>query len=233
MTSANGVHHIALSTADIRTQIDFFTDVLGMKLVALFPMQGVPGAIHAFVEGEVAGLISFVQLPRNAEIGIEYGKTHAGNGMSPSAPGTLQHLALRVEDSDALLAMRDRIRSRGVNVLGPIDHGMCESIYFGGPEGLTLEIAASSGDVDPASWVDPETLRELGVAEEQLARWTRPAPYTRPETPVPQPPLDPDKPHMRYPRAVYEKMLEMSDAEVSAQVSYPDPPVPHPAKANA
>ncbi|MBU6272284.1 MAG: VOC family protein, partial [Betaproteobacteria bacterium] len=31
----NGVHHLALCTADIKQQIDFFTDVLGMELVAL------------------------------------------------------------------------------------------------------------------------------------------------------------------------------------------------------
>jgi catechol 2,3-dioxygenase-like lactoylglutathione lyase family enzyme len=34
-TRPNGVHHLAVSTADIKPQIEFFTDVLGCELVAL------------------------------------------------------------------------------------------------------------------------------------------------------------------------------------------------------
>ena len=98
MIKANGVHHIAFSTADIKGQIEFFSDVLGMRLVGLFPMHGVPGGIHAFLEGHAHCSISFVQLPAIADLEIEYGKTHAGNGASPSAPGTMQHMALNVDD---------------------------------------------------------------------------------------------------------------------------------------
>ncbi len=35
-----GLHHLAISTADIKSQIDFFTDKLGMELVALYWMHG-------------------------------------------------------------------------------------------------------------------------------------------------------------------------------------------------
>ena len=42
---------------------------------------------------------------------------------------------------------------------------------------------------------------------------------------VPQPTMDPTKPHLRYPRAVYARILETSDAEITATSSYPDPPV--------
>ena len=62
----------------------------------------------------------------------------------------MQHLALNVDDDAQLIAMRDRIRSRGVNVIGPIDHGFCKSIYFAGPEHLTLEISTSRAAIDPA-----------------------------------------------------------------------------------
>ena len=163
MIKARGVHHIAFSTADMKTQIEFFSDVLGMPLVAIFPMHGVPGGIHCFLEGSAECLISFVQLPEIADIEIEYGKTHAGSGSLPSAPGTLQHLALVVDTDDELLALRDRIRSRGVNVLGPMDHGMCRSMYFAGPEGLSLEIATSDEPVDPKHWLDPEAAAEVGI----------------------------------------------------------------------
>ena len=35
MTNPNGIHHLALSTGDMKGQIEFFTDVLGMRLMAL------------------------------------------------------------------------------------------------------------------------------------------------------------------------------------------------------
>ncbi len=233
MIKANGVHHIAISTADIKGQIAFFSDVLGMELVALFEMHGVPGGLHGFLEGSSRCLISFVQLPANAEIEIEYCKTHSGNGASPSAPGTMQHLALNVDDDAALLAMRNRIRSRGVNVIGPIDHGMCRSIYFAGPESLTLEIATSSEAVDAESWLDPATVREAGISEAELAQFKNPEAYESPGQPLPQPALDPEKPHMRYPRAVYAQMLKMSDAEIAESISYPEPPVKREATSEA
>lgn len=225
-TQATGVHHLAFSTADLKTQIEFFSDVLGIPLVAIFEMHGVPGGIHAFLQANERCLVSFVQLPAVAEIEIEYGKTHAGNGALPSAPGTLQHLALRVDDEDALLALRDRIRSRGVNVLGPIDHGLCQSIYFAGPEALTLEIATSCEAIDPARWLDPKAAKRVGLDAETLARCAAPKPFERPDTPVAQPDYDPARPHMHYPPEIYERLLEMSDAEVSAAISFPDPPVP-------
>ena len=125
------------------------------------PLQAARHAVHveqrhqrAFLRMNDHRYFSIVQLPRVAEIPIEIGKTHAGSG-GPSAPGTLQHLAFGVDTDADLLAMRDRIRSHGVNVIGPIDHGMCRSIYFAGPDQMTLEVATSQAAIDPAPWIDP------------------------------------------------------------------------------
>ena len=227
-TQANGVHHIALSTADMKGQVEFFSDVLGMPLVAIFPMHGVPGGTHCFLEASAHCLVSFVQLPAIADIEIEYGKTHAGSGALPSAPGTLQHLALNVDDLEELLTLRDRIRSRGINVLGPVDHGMCQSIYFAGPEGLTLEIASSQDPIDPREWIDPEAADSVGIDSETLARYASPEAFARPAEPISQPPYDPAMPHMRYPQAVYDRLLQMTDEQVAAAVSFSEPPVPRP-----
>ena len=49
MTTVNGVHHLAIATKDIKTQIEFFNDVLGCELVALYWMHGVEGAWHGFM----------------------------------------------------------------------------------------------------------------------------------------------------------------------------------------
>ena len=49
MATLNGVHHLAIMTADVKSQIEFFSDVLGMKLKALYWMHNVEGYCHAFM----------------------------------------------------------------------------------------------------------------------------------------------------------------------------------------
>ncbi len=137
----------------------------------------------------------------------------------------MQHLALNVDTVDELVNIRDRIRSRGVNVLGPIDHGMCQSIYFAGPEGLTLEVATSEAAIDQRAWIDPEVVALAGISDDKLARFKQPAGYAGEGGTVPQPPIDPSKPHMRYPPKVYERIMAMGDQEIFEASSETEPPV--------
>ncbi len=224
-TKPNGVHHLAISTADIKAQLAFFTDVLGMELVALYWMHGVKGAWHGFVKASDSCYIAFVEMPAIAEVPMEFGHTHAGSGGGVSAAGTMQHVALNVDTDEQLLALRDRIRSRGVNIYGPIDHGMCKSMYFAGPENLTLEIATSAQPIDARAWIDPEVVALANISPEELARFTRPAAYPGHGGAVAQPPIDPARPHMHYPPERYAAMMAMSDADVLSKGSYTDPPV--------
>ena len=59
----NGIHHLAVATADIKRQIEFFTDVMGMELVALYWMHGVEGAWHGFLKLNDSSYLAFVQTP--------------------------------------------------------------------------------------------------------------------------------------------------------------------------
>ena len=204
-----GVHHLALSTTNIAAQIEFFTDVLGGELKALYWMHGVKDAIHGFVELSPTCYVAFVQQPSNTDRN-EPGVTHAGNTGGPTPGGTMQHLALAVDSLDELLEMRDRIRSRGVVAIGPFDHGMCQSLYFAGPEGLCLEVACG-GDIDERAWIDPGIVKLLGIAPEDLQRYLAPADYERPARPVPQPTPDPSKPNLVYPPEVYRRIVETPD----------------------
>lgn len=229
MTAVNahptGIHHLAFMAGDIKKHIAFFSEVMGCPLVALFDMHGVPGGLHAFLRMNDHSYFSIVQLPDVDKIPIQIGATHSGNGALPSAPGTLQHLAFGVDTDADLIAMRDRIRGHGVNVIGPIDHGMCRSIYFAGPDQMTLEVATSQAPVDPARWIDPATLAKAGISAEEAEAFKSPKPYTGP-SPAPQPPYDPAKPHMAYPKEVYLRMLAAPDEMITASASYAEPPVP-------
>ena len=220
----SGIHHLAFMAGDIKKHIAFFSEVMGCPLVALFDMHGVPGGLHAFLRMNDHSYFSIVQLPKVDDIAIELGRTHAGSGAGVSAPGTLQHLAFGVDTDADLAAMRDRIRSHGVNVIGPIDHGMCRSIYFAGPDRMTLEVATSQAPIDPDAWIDPSTLAKAGISAEDAARFRAPAAYFGP-SPVPQPAYDPEKPHMAYPKEAYLKMLAVPDDVLTKTASYAEPPV--------
>ncbi len=225
-TRINGFHHLAVSTADMKAQIEFFTDVLGAELVGLFWMHGVPGGKHCFLRLNDFCSLSFVDLPENHEVDAQLGVTHAGTGAGPSAPGTTQHMAFNVDSLDELLSVRDRIRSRGINVMGHIDHGMCRSIYFAGPEGLVLEVATSTGPIDADAWIDPEVLELYGMTDADVDRYRNPVGFEGEGGTVAQPPIDPTKPHLAYPAADYVKIMQTPDDVILKYASYPDPPNP-------
>lgn len=226
MLQPNGLHHVAISTGDIKTQIDYFSDVLGMKLVALYWMHGVENAFHGFMQmGDES--VAFVFKEENKAIDTVIGQTHAGNAGNASAPGTMQHIAFNVDSLADLLAMRDRIRSRGINVMGPINHGMCYSIYFAGPEHLSLEISTSH-DVSAAldakgTWIDPEVVALAGINQDELKRYMSPPAYQNDGAALPNPGIDPTKPQMTYRDGRLQQIVATPDDAVLNSVESAPP----------
>lgn len=220
----NGIHHLAVSTADMKSQIEFFTQVLGLELVALYWMHGVEGAWHGFLKLNDQSSVAFVQMDGTDAHERALGSSHAAHGGAPSSGGTMQHVSLRVSTESELIAARDRIRQHGVPVFGPIEHGMCSSIYFAGPEGLNLEVAWSDGAIDPQQWIDPEVVALAGIGKDELSAYRKPPTMPDTEGPVPQPAYDPEKPHMAYPKKQYEKMLTLPDSHYAGD-EFASPPV--------
>ena len=177
MNKVEGLHHLAICTADMKAQIEFFTDKLGMELVALYWMHGVENTWHGFLRLNDESSIAFVCNPEIGKIPVTLGETHAGNPGANCAAGATQHVALKVESHEQLLALRDRLRSKGVPVLGPVDHGMCVSMYFAGPEQLSLELSYSNEPIDANAWIDPEVQALAGISDEELERYKSPADF--------------------------------------------------------
>ncbi len=226
MNKVEGLHHLAIGTADIKAQIAYFTDVLGMELVALYWMHGVANTFHGFLRLNDESSLAFVQSPAFAEVPTTIGQTHAGNPGGPCAPGAMQHLALKVRDDEELMAMQDRIRSRGIPVLGPIDHGFCKSIYFAGLENMTLELSYSKEAIDGDAWIDPEVVELAGISAEELAAYRKPASHDAEAPPRAQPGPDGPGPHMGgYSEKAYARMMAMPDEVVLEKMSVTEPPV--------
>ena len=219
-----GVNHLALSTTDMKRQLTFWCDALGLPLKALYWMHGVQGAYHGFVELSPESYVAFVQHPDNGK-DIEFGVSHSDGPGGDVRGGTMQHVAFHVDTFDELLAMRDRLRSKGVQVLGPIDHGMLQSIYFEGPEGLNLEVSCGAA-IDGDAWIDPEVTGLCGITADELEAMKHPAPYESTGEPVPQP----TEPHPENVRAQrdpegYAMIAGIPDQVVWDKFSETTPPV--------
>lgn len=226
MNQIKGLHHLAICTGDMKSQIAFFTDKLGMELVALYWMHGVENTWHGFLRLGDDSAIAFVSNPDMQHIPTQLGQTHAGNAGANAAPGTMQHIALNVKDHETLLSMRDRLRSKGVPVMGPVDHGFCASIYFAGPENLALELSYHKTALDQEAWIDPEVVALAGISETELAQYKAPADFTSQQGMVPQPDLaSAPGPHLgNYPPGAYEAIMNIPDERVWQMVDH-EPPV--------
>jgi glyoxalase family protein len=126
MIRTRGTNHPALMGLDYEKTVDFYTRVLGMRLVLEQPNLDDPESVHLFFETGPGQFIAyFVPKPGNAI-----------NGQMRS--GALNHVALNLEGSlDDAMAVLD---AEGVRYSGPIDRGYERSIYFRDPNGVVVEL---------------------------------------------------------------------------------------------
>jgi catechol 2,3-dioxygenase-like lactoylglutathione lyase family enzyme len=219
MRIANGLNHLAINTKDIKAQIKFFTEVVGGELCALYWMHGASKTFHGFVRFSDTCSFAFVQSPRTVNSEVEPSEA------AVEEPGAMQHVALNVDSEADLLAIRDRVRSAGHWIMGPIDHGFCKSIYMAAPEGIMLEFCTSDGRaIDEEAWIDPEVMTLAGITAEELEGFKHPKPFISQGGKVPQPPIDPSKPILKHPPGG-KAVFTMSDQEVLEKLSETKPPV--------
>ncbi|MGH8006020.1 MAG: VOC family protein, partial [Candidatus Binatia bacterium] len=195
------------------------------ELVALYWMHGVKNTFHGFLKLGESSSIAFVQAPEIGEIQPVLGVSHAAWTASPVAPGTMQHMALNVDTEADLLTMRDRVRSQGYWVMGPIDHGFCKSIYFAAPEGIMMEFSTSeSKPIDGDAWIDPEVVKLCKINAEELQSYKNPSAFESQGGSVPQPAPEQSKLMMQFPPEM-QAIYKMTDEEITARLSETTPPV--------
>ncbi len=155
------IHHVAYRCNDAKETVDFYRDTLGMEFQLAFaenevPSTGVPDPyMHVFLDAGMGNVLAFFELPNSPPMGKD-----------PNTPAWVQHIAFEVGNRDELVAAKNRLETEGLDVLGPVDHGIFESIYFFDPNGHRLELAYNKGG--------PEArVRAHAVADEMLEEWTR------------------------------------------------------------
>jgi catechol 2,3-dioxygenase-like lactoylglutathione lyase family enzyme len=127
-----GINHPALFGLSYEKTIDFYTRVLGMRLVLEQPNLDDPTSVHLFFETGPGQFIAyFTPLP---------GKDMPGRVQT----GALNHVALNL-DGDLEDAMK-LLDAEGIGYNGPIDRGYERSIYLRDPNGVVVELM---------TWVTP------------------------------------------------------------------------------
>lgn len=152
------LHHAAFRCKDARETVEFYTNVLGLKFIHAMGEDHVPSTgaysphIHIFFQMEDGSCIAFFELPNDPG---------AVSGRDPETPGWVQHFAFRVKDVETLLQAKIDLESKGVNVLGPVNHDdFLLSIYFFDPSGHRLELGVhtSTAEMDEAYERDAQAI---------------------------------------------------------------------------
>ena len=140
MIKLKRIHHVAYRCKDAKETVDWYQKHLNMTLTVAIAENEVPSTkapdpyMHIFLDAGMGNVLAFFEIPNSPEMGRD-----------ENTPAWVQHIALEVEDVNALLAAKVELQSKDINVLGPVNHGVFKSIYFFDPNGHRLELAANTG----------------------------------------------------------------------------------------
>lgn len=160
MIDLKRIHHVAYRCNDAKITADFYKDVLNMDLTVSISEDKVPSTgepdpyMHIFLDAGMGNVLAFFELTGQAKMDRDQ-----------NTPIWVQHIAFEVEDVKALEKAKSHIESKGIDVLGLVNHGVFESIYFFDPNGHRIELAANKGTKEQMS-----ELRR--IAPEMLEEWS-------------------------------------------------------------
>jgi glyoxalase family protein len=142
-----GLHHVTVICSDAARTEDYYTGMLGFRVVARTTAAELSRSRHIYYavgDGAPGTLVSFVERP----------------GMTPGREGVggTHHFAMMVESREALLRWKRRLTDGGVAVNGPLDRHYFESIYHRDPDGTVIEIATRG-----AGWTRDEAPDRIGT----------------------------------------------------------------------
>ena len=155
------IHHVAYRCRDARETVAFYQAALGMDFVLAISEDRVPSTkaedpyMHVFLDAGQGNVLAFFELPNAPPMGRD-----------EATPAWVQHIAFKVKDLDTLASAKARLEAMGLDVLGPVNHEIFQSIYFFDPNGHRIELAADTASA--------ETMRRLHeIAPAMIEEWSR------------------------------------------------------------
>jgi len=166
---SRSLHHVAYTTRDPEATYDFYTNTLGMALLRTENhLNGDGWFRHFFFDIGGGESIAFFAVNDVGE-DPDY-KTEISTGLG--LPVWANHIAFRVDTADEQDEMEQRLTDAG-HPVQRIDHGWCESIYSGDPNGIMIEFCLTTdaelfGDQSPE-----EAVRLLRLGPEDFVEADR------------------------------------------------------------
>jgi glyoxylase I family protein len=155
------IHHVAYRCVDARQTVEFYQRVLNMDFVLAIAEDQVPSTkapdpyMHVFLDAGMGNVLAFFELPNSPAMGADV-----------NTPDWVQHIAFEVEDMAALTAAHQSLLAEGLEVVGPTNHGIFQSIYFRDPNGHRIELVANTCTAE-------EMDKLHAVAPAMLEEWSR------------------------------------------------------------
>lgn len=163
-----GLHHSAYRCRDAEETRAFYEDKVGFPLVMALELDQQATTeqdvryMHIFFDigshdpGQ-PNYLAFFEVPDRAQDDPEE--------LFKRRWGMDLHFAIRVADHDAVHRMHDRLVAHGIEVEGPVAHGMVTSIYFHDPNGYRMEFATED-EAEKA-----EMAEHKAMAHDNLHAW--------------------------------------------------------------
>ena len=157
-----GINHLALVCRDMKKTVDFYSGVLGMPLTKTIELPAGMGQ-HFFFDIGNHDQLAFFWFPEAGE--SQPGVTHAaalvGEGDITSAHASMNHLAFDVP-LEKIDEYQQKLKAAGVEITDVVNHDASEtqaspeltdstfvrSIYFKDPDGILLEFASWTRELD-------------------------------------------------------------------------------------
>ncbi|BEV70765.1 MULTISPECIES: VOC family protein [unclassified Paludibacterium] len=173
------IHHVAYRCHNAKQTVEWYGKYLDMRFILAIAEDKVPSTgepdpyMHVFLDAGNGNVLAFFELP-----------TRPPMGRDPNTPAWTQHLALEVGTMEDLLQTKARLEADGIEVVGPTDHTLFQSIYFFDPNGHRLELACNTATsdmnrrLDEVKWAMLEEWDRTKQAP-QHARWMHDGSHAR------------------------------------------------------
>jgi lactoylglutathione lyase len=166
-----GIHHVAYRCKDAKETVEWYGKYLDMDFVLAIAEDQVPSTkepdpyMHVFLDAGNGNVLAFFELPTKPEMDRDR-----------NTPTWVQHLAMKLDSVESQMAVKEKLEADGIDVLGPVDHTLFQSIYFRDPSGHRIELAVDTNTpqmmarLDAVKW---EMLNEWAKTKKapQHARW--------------------------------------------------------------
>ena len=157
-----GINHLALVCRDMKKTVDFYTGVLGMPLTKTIDLPAGMGQ-HFFFDignGDALAFFWFPDAPESVP-GVTHSAHLVGEGPLTTAHASMNHVAFNVPE-ERIEEYQKKLEAAGVECTPVVNHDDSEtqasptltdttfvrSIYFKDPDGILLEFAAWTRELD-------------------------------------------------------------------------------------